>query len=263
MFSNTPVIFRIVRLFVFISFALFLGTFTANNHAANTSLLTAKMIAIPAGSYQMGSRDARPAEEPVHLVRISAFNMGETEVTQRQWRAVMGTNPSKFKNCDNCPVEQVSWNDIQVYLKKLNSMTGKQYRLPTEAEWEYACRNGGKNENYCGGNKRNELGWYLNNSGKRTHEVKQKAPNGLGLYDMSGNVFEWIQDCWNANYNGAPVNGSAWTSGDCKQRVLRGGSWNTFSAPGYMRSVYRFKHFPASRYYVFGFRLAHDSQVSN
>ena len=99
----------------------------------------------------------------------------------------------------------------------------------------------------------------MTNSDKKTHEVKQKNPNGFGLYDMSGNVFEWTQDCWNANYDEAPNNGSAWLSGNCNERVLRGGSWNTFRHPGYMRSAYRFKHFAGSRHFhVFGFRLVHD-----
>jgi len=249
----------VMRLIVFITFVFFSSVLLAQNHMTETQLLTASMIVIPAGSFLMGSNDARVAEEPVHLVNIRAFKMAETEVTQQQWQAVMETNPAKFKNCDNCPVEQVSWDDIQTYLIKLNNKTGKQYRLPTEAEWEYACRSGGKDEKYCGGNKREDLGWYLRNSNKKTHEVKQKKPNGLGLYDMSGNVFEWTQDCWNANYNEAPNNGSAWLSGNCKERILRGGSWNTFTNPNYMRSAYRFRSFAGNRHiHVFGFRLAHD-----
>jgi formylglycine-generating enzyme required for sulfatase activity len=255
--------YRNVRLIVSITFIFFSSATSGKNIMAETQQLTASMIAVPAGSFKMGSNDARVAEEPVHLVNIRAFEMAETEVTQQQWQAVMGANPAKFKGCDNCPVEQVSWDDVQTYLKKLNIRTGKQYRLPTEAEWEYACRSGGKNERYCGGNKRDKFSWDLRNSDKKPHEVKQRDPNGLGLYDMSGNVFEWTQDCWNANYEGAPTNGSAWLSGNCKERVLRGGSWNSFSTPGYMRSVYRFKHFTGSRFKVFGFRLVHDSSTTN
>ena len=263
MSRKEPKNFRIVRLIIPIMFVFYSSAASAQDNMTDIQQLTATMIAIPAGSFQMGSNDARVAEEPVHRVNISAFKMAETEVTQQQWQAVMGTNPAKFNNCNNCPVEQVSWHDIQVYLKKLNNKTGKQYRLPTEAEWEYACRSGGKDERYCGGSKRDNLGWYLKNSGKTPHEVKQKDPNGLGLYDMSGNVFEWTQDCWNANYDDAPTNGSAWLSGNCKERVLRGGSWNTFSAPGYMRSAYRFKHFTGSRFNVFGLRLVHDGSATN
>jgi len=264
MAKKAPGQFLIVSFIVFITFISSSSALLAQNYTAETQQLTANMIDIPAGSFLMGSNDARIAEEPVHRVNISAFQMAETEVTQQQWQAVMGTNPAKFKDCDKCPVEQVSWDEIQGYLKKLNNKTGKQYRLPTEAEWEYACRSGGKDERYCGGNRRDKLSWDLRNSGKKTHEVKQKAPNGLGLYDMSGNVFEWTQDCWNANYDGAPTDGSAWLSGNCKERILRGGSWNTFTAPGYMRSVYRFKHFADSRHFhVFGFRLVHDSSSTS
>ncbi len=263
MCNRMPLNLHIIRLTVHLALAFGVTACLAQGPHAGTQQLTGRMIAIPAGSFLMGSEDARLAEKPVHRVSIDAFYLAETEVTQQQWRAVMGANPARFKNCNNCPVEQVSWDDIQVYLKKLNDRTGRQYRLPTEAEWEYACRSGGKHENYCGGNRRHDLGWYLNNSGKQTHEVKQKNPNGLGLYDMSGNVSEWTQDCWNPDYEGAPENGSAWLSGNCKERVLRGGSWNTFPAPGYMRSVVRFKHFTDSRSKVFGLRLAHDHSVDN
>ncbi|TNF99813.1 MAG: formylglycine-generating enzyme family protein, partial [Gammaproteobacteria bacterium] len=197
----TPANSRIVKLIIPVTLFFCSSASPAQNNLTGTQQLTARMIAIPAGSFLMGSNDARVAEEPVHRVHVSAFKMAETEVTQQQWQIIMGTNPAKYKNCDNCPVEQVSWNDIQLYLKKLNNKTGKQYRLPTEAEWEYACRSGGKNERYCGGNKRDNLGWHLNNSDKTPHQVKQKDPNGLGLYDMSGNVFEWTQDCWNSNYD--------------------------------------------------------------
>jgi formylglycine-generating enzyme required for sulfatase activity len=245
---------------VFITFMTTSSLLLAQSSTAEMALLTATMVDMPQGSFLMGSDDARKAERPVHRVSIQAFKMAETEVTQQQWQAVMGNNPSRFKDCKDCPVEQVSWDDIQLYLKKLNSLTGKQYRLPTEAEWEYACRSGGKDERYCGGKKREPQGWYLRNSDKRTHAVKQKEPNGLGLYDMSGNVFEWTQDCWNPNYYGAPTDGSAWISGDCRVRVLRGGSWNTFPSPGYMRSVYRFRSLAnRQNIHVFGFRVTLDN----
>lgn len=242
---------------------LYPGIIFPQNFIIENIPLTANMIDIPQGSFQMGSNDARRSEKPVHSVDIKLFKLAETEVTQQQWKALIGTNPSKFVGCESCPVERVSWNDIQQYLKRLNRKTGKRFRLPSEAEWEYACRSAGKNQNYCGSNDRKEVSWYGRNSDQKTHPVKQKPPNELGLYDMSGNVFEWTQDCWNPNYQNAPANGSAWTVGDCDSRVLRGGSWNSFSSPGFLRSVFRFRHSADSRqFHVFGFRLAHDYIIS-
>lgn len=141
------------------------------------------------------------------------YAMGKYEVTQWQWKAVMGGNPSGFGNCgNNCPVENVSWDDIQIFLQKLNARTGKQYRLPTGPEWEYACYGGSQSE-YCGGGNLDAVGWYGENSGGTPHPVGQKQANGYGLYDMSGNVYEWMQDCMG--------------SGTCSFRNQRGGSWRS------------------------------------
>jgi copper chaperone CopZ len=188
-----------------------------------------------------------PLQEPV-MVRIPGKNyeMGKYEVTQFEWKALMGTNPSKFANCgDACPVEQVTWHDVQKFIQKLNAKTGKQYRLPTEVEWEYACY-GGKKTEYCGGNDLDAVGWYGNNglaggnSGQTTHPVGQKQPNGFGLHDMSGNVREWMSDC----YNGA-----------CGLRVLRGGDW--LDIPQYARADSRGWAAQGFRYDgLNGFRLA-------
>ena len=167
------------------------------------------------------------------------YEIGKYEVTQKEWQAVMGNNPSGFSSCGgNCPVEQVSWNDIQEYLTKLNQKTGKQYRLPSEAEWEYACYGGSQSE-YCGGGNIDAVAWYVGNSGGKTHPVGQKQANGYGLYDMSGNVFEWMEECW---------------EGDCTKRVLRGGSW--YVSAQYVRAARRGRGEPAERYSSFGFRLA-------
>ncbi len=182
----------------------------------------------------------RQSNEP-EMVPIPGKNyeMGKYEVTQAQWRAVMGDNPSGFSGCgDDCPVEQVSWNDIQEYLKKLNAKTGKLYRLPTEAEWKHAC-DGGLAQEYCGSNNLDAVGWYDKNSGDMTHPVGQKQANGYGLYDMTGNVWEWVQDCWEE---------------DCSVRVLRGGSW--IGASGYARAGHRGWDSSLGRLDNNGFRVA-------
>ena len=192
-----------------------------------------EMVVIPAGSFDMGSSGYSSSEKPVHRVTISkTFALGKTEVTQGQWKSIMGSNPSKFTNCGNdCPVENVSWNDAQIFIQKLNAKTGKQFRLPSEAEWEYACRAGGKQE-YCGSDNLDSVGWYLfshkQSSSKSVHRVATKQPNAWGLYDMSGNVMEWVEDSFQSDYNGAPTDGSAWI-GRGTLRVLRGGSWDNES----------------------------------
>ena len=191
-----------------------------------------EMVVIPGGSFDMGSNKGEPNEMPVHHVTISrTFAIGKTEVTQGQWKALMGNNPSKFGNCgDNCPVEQVSWDDAQAFIEALNAKTGKKYRLPSEAEWEYACRAGAQQE-YCGSDDLDSIGWYgglakpAGNSGKSTNPVATKQPNAWGLYDMSGNVWEWVEDVYHESYKGAPADGSAW-QGDSTLHVPRGGSWS-------------------------------------
>jgi formylglycine-generating enzyme required for sulfatase activity len=171
-----------------------------------------QMVVLPEGSFQMGEGDGKMG----HAVRIERpFAMAKTEVTQAQWRAVMGANPGKHAACDDCPVEAISWNDAQAFVEKLSGMTGKIYRLPSEAEWEYACRAGGR-QAYCGSDDVDRVAWHGalvggGNSGGETHPVGQKQANAFGLYDMSGNVAEWVEDCYHENYNGAPVDGSAWT----------------------------------------------------
>jgi formylglycine-generating enzyme required for sulfatase activity len=166
-----------------------------------------EMVFVKGGTFTMGCTaeqgdDCFDNEEPAHKVTLSDFYIGKYEVTQAQWKAVTGNNPSKFNGCDNCPVEGVSWNDIQEFIKKLNAKTGLNYRLPTEAEWEYAARGGAQSRGYkySGSNSVDEVAWYYGNSGNETHPAGTKKANELGIYDMSGNVYEWCND-WYGAYN--------------------------------------------------------------
>ena len=216
------------------------------------------MVYVKGGTFTMGATaeqgsDAQSDEKPTHSVTVSDFYIGRYEVTQAQWKAVMGSNPSYFKG-DNLPVEWVSWDDIQEFIKKLNAKTGKRFRLPTEAEWEYAARGGNKSKGYkySGSNSVYDVAWYYSNSDNKTHPVGQKRPNELGIYDMSGNVFEWCQD-WDGNYSSSSqTNPSGPSSGTF--RVLRGGCWVDYSS--YSRVSYRLSLTPGSRKNGSGFRLA-------
>ena len=242
-----------------------------------------KLALIPAGKFMMGSPDSEKGhllrESPQHEVTISKpFYMGATEVTQAQYEAVMGTNPSHFKGATN-PVDMVSWNDATEFCKKLSEKTRQAVRLPTEAEWEYACRGGSKTA-FCFGDAEEGLGdyaWYSANSGETTHPVGQKKPNAWGLYDMHGNVWEWCSDWFGEEYAAGqaadpagPATGTLHgTSGGVvglviaeppgpekgSLRVLRGGGWFSLF-PQYYRSAYRYGNLPDFRFFHFGFRVA-------
>lgn len=230
------------------------------------------MVAIPPGSFEMGSINGETNERPMHKVTIDyAFEMGKFEVTREQWKAVMGkaevvdaqwdeilqNKPDYLAKCatgNNCPIDGVNWDDAKAFISKLNIMTGKQYRLPTEAEWEYACRAGGRPEEYCGGDNLDSVGWYgalakpVGNSGWALNPVGLKQANAFGLYDMTGNVSEWVEDSCQENYNGAPMDGSAWkVEHGCfmneigylnyKGGITRGGSWA--DEPQKLRAAHR------------------------
>ncbi|MBX7242557.1 MAG: SUMF1/EgtB/PvdO family nonheme iron enzyme [Bacteroidia bacterium] len=197
--------------------------------------------------YQLG------ADNPAHTVRVDNFLIGKYPVTQNLWEAVMGNNPSHFKGKD-LPVERVSWDDVQLFIQKLNQLTGKSYRLPTEAEWEYAARGGNKKDvtKYSGSDNIENVAWYGSNSGGKTHPVGQKSPNGLGIYDMSGNVWEWCSDWYSSYSSGSQTNPTGASSGS--YRVNRGGSW--YSDARFSRTSYRGNNSPTIRFYNIGFRLS-------
>jgi formylglycine-generating enzyme required for sulfatase activity len=220
-----------------------------------------ELVKIPAGSFMMGSNDY-DSQKPIHRVNVPEFLMGKYQVTQAQYEAVMGKNPSYFKSKQN-PVEQVSWNDAQEFCKKLSQKTGRKVKLPSEAQWEYACR-AGSTGIYCFGDNVDQLGkyaWYDENSDSKIHPVGEKLANAWGLHDMHGNVWEWCEDIWHDSYNGAPTDGSAWLSGENQSKhILRGGSWNDFVQ--LCRSANRSRSNLDFRYNFFGFRFVSFSDSS-
>jgi formylglycine-generating enzyme required for sulfatase activity len=227
--------------------------------------VTLEMVNLLAGQFLMGSPDsdldAKSEEKPQHQVKVNSFAIGKYPVTQAQYEAVMRNNPSRFQNNPQNPVEKVSWNDAQAFCQKLSQITGKTYRLPTEAEWEYACRAGTTTRFYFGddANQLGDYAWYVGNSQQTTHPVGQKKPNAWGLYDMSGNVWEWCEDNWHDSYENAPRDGSAWLRNDNNYHIVRGGSWD-FN-PYYCRSASRIRFSPGFDFNYLGFRVACVSPV--
>ena len=235
------------------------------NQTFNVNGVSFTMIAVEGGTFKMGAQssdlsgdnydsDAFSYESPVHSVTLSSYYIGETEVTQELWEAVMGSNPSYYSGYPQRPVESVSWNDCQEFITKLNNLTGRNFRLPTEAEWEYAARGGNKSKGYkySGSNTIGDVAWYDDNSGSKTHDVKAKAANELGIYDMSGNVWEWCQDLYGDYSSGSQTNPTGPSSGS--YRVLRGGSWH-LSARN-CRVSHRDSYYPGDGSSNFGLRLA-------
>jgi formylglycine-generating enzyme required for sulfatase activity len=223
------------------------------------------MVYVPGGSFTMGSEEY-DNEKPRHVVMVPSFYMGKFQVTQEQYLQIMGTNPANWQDA-KLPVEQVYWDDAQVFCQKLSAKTGKKYRLPSEAEWEYACRAKTDTPFYFGETITTELanynGDYVYKSGVKGVYRSKTAPvgsfpaNGFGLHDMHGNVWEWCEDNWHKNYQGAPTDGSAWISGNDNDsqsvRLLRGGSWNY--GPFNCRSAYRSRRSADISYYYVGFRV--------
>ena len=219
--------------------------------------ITIEMVKVEAGTFMMGATSEMQKpwydEKPVHQVTLTNdYYMGKYEVTQNLWKAVMGRNPSKFKG-DDLPVEKFSWDDCQEFISKLNSMPGRKFRLPTEAEWEYAARGGKKSRGYqySGSSKMSEVAWYTANSGSKTHPVGKKQANELGLYDMTGNVLEWCQDWYGSYVSSSQTNPTGAFSGFF--RVFRGGSW--YGNAGNCRSSCRDSYNPGNRNFDLGLRL--------
>ena len=252
--------------------------------------LSKQMVLVSGGTFTMGctaeqGNECESDEKPAHSVTVGDFSISKYEITQTLWYAVMGENPSDFKGDGNLPVESVSWNDVQKFIQKLNGIAGKKYRLPTEAEWEYTARGGNKSKGYkySGSNNIEDVGWYVGNAGdkpmnneemtqlflsgkydeyvkklndnnNKTHPVGTKRPNELGLYDMTGNVWEWVSDWYGENYYSSSPGSNPTGPASGSRRVGRGGSW--YSGAGDCRVSNRIIHSPDYRHYFLGFRLA-------
>ena len=234
---------------------------TTSNRTFTVNGVSFTMVYVQGGTFTMGATseqgsDAFDDEKPAHSVTLSSYMIGQTEVTQALWQAVMGNNPSYHTGDSRRPVEQVSWDDCQTFLRKLNSLTGQRFRLPTEAEWEFAARGGvnSRGYKYSGSNTLGNVAWYDDNSGDTTHPVGTKQPNELDIYDMTGNVWEWCNDKWDSDYYSSSPSSNPQGPSSGSTRVLRGGSW-CYDARS-CRVSYRYGDYPGSRYADSGLRLA-------
>lgn len=214
-----------------------------------------EFVWVPGGEFEMGNLfgEGFGSEKPVHEVELDGFWLGRCPVTQEEWRKVIGQNPPYVKKGSRYPVEKISWEDAQTFIQKLNGAEENRFRLPTEAEWEYAARSGGKREKYAGGEHVDHVAWYNGNSEGTTHPVRRKAPNGLGLFDMSGNVWEWCQDWFDDEYYEKSPHTNPRGPSKGSYRVLRSGSWD--SSPTYIRSSGRNYWDPSNGDFNTGFRL--------
>ncbi|HBX50555.1 MAG: hypothetical protein A2275_15675 [Bacteroidetes bacterium RIFOXYA12_FULL_35_11] len=247
-------------------FLFFLGSAYLNLIQAQTSF-EKNLVLVEGGTFSMGQTDpdisckgCTKDEQPVHKVTLKSFYIGKYEVTQKEWKEIMGTDPNFEDDCDDCPIEGVSWKDVQAFLVKLNEKTGKKFRLPTEAEWEYAARGGNKSQGYIysGSNNHLEVAWCSLKKDKRIHPVGQKKSNELGIYDMSGNVWEWCQDYYAADYYSKSPAENPPGSATGKDRILRGGSWYGQSFD--VRVCTRYRFFPTFQTNANGFRIALSAQ---
>jgi formylglycine-generating enzyme required for sulfatase activity len=245
---------------IILSFVLLLSLQTAfakeKTTAKSKDPLEIDMIFVRGGKFDMGSDSESIDRKPIHTVILKDFSIGRNEVTQRLYKAVMGTNPSIYNYCDDCPVTNVSWNDVQTFITRLNEMTGKHYRLPTEAEWEYAARGGRKERliKYSGHRLLQTISWYKENSKDHLHKVCRKKGNELDIHDMTGNVEEWCNDWYGKNYfTKKDVTDPQGPDGGIS-KVVRGGSWN--SSADEVVVTRRAAYLPDAKSYELGFRLA-------
>jgi formylglycine-generating enzyme required for sulfatase activity/uncharacterized RDD family membrane protein YckC len=227
------------------------------------SYLGMEFVFAKGGEFKMGDvfNDGNRDEKPVHEVRLDGFWMGKHLVTQEQWEAVMGSNPSQFKRGHRYPVEQVRWYDVEEFVRRLNEKTKMNFRLPTEAEWEYAARSEGREEKWAGTNSESDLdeyAWFEFNAGNKTHPVGEKKPNALGLHDMSGNVWEWVQDWYDKDYYRHSPTDNPRRSGQGEYKVIRGGNWES-ETPN-LRTTGRWYSYPLQAHYGVGFRLVFPAQ---
>jgi sulfatase modifying factor 1 len=232
---------------------VFLSAFIALN--AQTIISEPEMIFVEGGSFEMGSKNGEPNEKPPHKINVNSFHIGKFEVTQKLWQQVMGSNPSYFQNCDDCPVEEVTPPQIDEFIAKLNQLTGKKYRLPTEAEWEYAALGGrqSKGYRYPGSDSLFEVGWTRDNAESKTYKVGLKKPNELGLYDMAGNVWELCSDWWDPAYYKKSKADNPRNDKKAIFRAARGGSWRSGEERCYSKA--RNRNVPDHHKQNGGFRL--------
>ena len=233
------------------------GMTFAQHRGDSLRIVLPQMVLVEGGTFQMGAAVAGSDEIPVHTVTLCDFRIGVYEVTQKQWRDVMGNDArvNYFPGCDSCPVERVSWFSAQEYLDRISALTGRRFRFPTEAEWEYAARGGrfSRKFKYSGSNDPDEVAWRDGNSDVKTHPVGHKKPNELGLYDMSGNVWEWCSDWYSRDYYLVSPQKSPQGPGEGTSKVMRGGSW--FHDSSGLRVTDRDRSNPAFRQGFVGFRI--------
>ena len=232
----------------------------AQSPKAIADTILKNMVLIEGGTFEMGSITGGDDEKPVHIVRVDNFYMCKFEVRVKEWKQLMGSNPSYFVGCDDCPVETVSWNEIQIFIKKLNELSGKNFRLPTEAEWEYAAK-AGKHISYndFSGNKEiGAVGWFRDNSDAAPHKVGLKSPNANGIYDMTGNVWEWCSDWYQVDYYAVTPRENPQGPQTGEKKVLRGGSWNNFVK--HSKVTYRDTFESDFKTYDYGFRLCYSKE---